>query len=179
MPDDVPIASNREACENFLNKRQDQHPLLLCIIRFVIESRDMGIQVCHQHRRVSTVHQPWFNLFCLVLSHPAPAQQADGYDILRAILDVETMKDSPPAKDEFLERFYHVYMRWIVFPFHDLLGRAPADFAEEPTWSKNAKSLLCDLMSLIVKMHGFRIKYFCIKNNIIAQILQMCKFPNG
>ena len=100
--------------------------------------------------------------------------KADGVDILRCLLEVKSMAG---LKDKFLETFYNSYMRWVVFPFGDLTEQSVQQLAAQPHYTKHAKGQLCELLNFCVSCHGFRFKYFCIKNNIILQLVQLCRYP--
>ena len=102
--------------------------------------------------------------------------QADGCDILRALLDPEHMPLG--QKDRFLELFYNTYTRWLVHPFAGLSQTPVGQLACESTESKNAKYLLCEVLSFCVQNHGFRMKYFSIKNNTLGQLIQLCRYPD-
>ena len=82
------------------------------------------------------------------------------------------------TKDRFLELFYHNYMHWLVQPLAFLDTASAEELARESDAGKNSKNLLMELLSFCVEQHGFRIKYFSIKHNMIAQVMQLCRYPN-
>lgn len=96
--------------------------------------------------------------------------------ILKSLLSEQSMNVG--TKDRFLELFYHNYMQWLVQPLGTLDTVSAEELAQESDAAKNSKNLLTELLSFCVEQHGFRIKYFSIKHNTIAQVMQLCRYPN-
>lgn len=103
------------------------------------------------------------------------SDKADGHDALRSLLDPGTM--TVEQKDKFLLMVYDQYMSWLVSPLAKLGHASIEQLTAESSASKHAKGLLCRLLSFCVEHHKFRIKYFSIKNNIIGQLMQLCRYP--
>lgn len=103
--------------------------------------------------------------------------QADGVDILRAILDPQHVA-TISVNSAFEEFFYNNYMRWLIHPFQKLATVSDEELANESVASKHAKSLICEFCSFCVASHGFRFKYFTIKHKVLSQIVEMCRYPD-
>mmetsp|Transcript_8812 Transcript_8812/g.14470 ORF Transcript_8812/g.14470 Transcript_8812/m.14470 type:complete len:883 (+) Transcript_8812:92-2740(+) len=116
-----------------------------------------------------------FNLFVQGLhGEPDTGIKAQLTDILRTLIDPETM-DATPEKDTFLNLFYDEFIEKLVAP----LAVQDVDFnTEDPSLAEGrnaARNHLCDLLSFCVQHHGYRIKYFILRNNIVHKVLKLLK----
>ena len=82
-------------------------------------------------------------------------------EVVRLLLDPESMENSA-EKDEFLEVFYQkMYLGQLIEPLMDA--------AAHP----GTVVLLIDLLIFCVHSHGYRIKYYIMRQNIMAKVMKL------
>lgn len=113
---------------------------------------------------------------------PEPGMQALACDVLRAMLDPESMEVS--EKERFLQVFYESYVQWLVYPlqFAGKQRKKPEkstaeDRSAQAHWRKLnetarvAEHHITELLSVCVQTHGYRIKYYILRNSIVSKVL--------
>jgi len=131
-----------------------------------------------------------------VVYDPEAGMQAQACEILRMLLDPETMEVS--EKETFLCMFYEGYIQWLVFPLELVrvdpdvrdqkepyqlvlsggLMRGPQFVAtnnskEAEDTARVAEHHITELLSFCVQTHGYRIKYYVLRNNIVSKVLRL------
>ena len=119
---------------------------------------------------------------------PEPGMQAQACDVLRAMLDPESMEVK--EKDKFLELFYEKYVQWLVYPlrFANKRYKKPSavdkiDRNAQVRWrrlnetARVAEHHITELLSVCVQTHGYRIKYYIMRNSVVSNVLLLlqCK----
>eukprot|EP00727_Mastigamoeba_balamuthi_P006325 m51a1_g2312 putative protein (799) ;mRNA; r:469845-473222 len=101
-------------------------------------------------------------------------------DILKALLDTETMADSA-EKEPFLEMIYRDVLPLLVAPLQKSM-RSSSDAvdlrqAPQPPLSAEAeeavKSNVCDLLSFCLVRHGFRMRAFMLGNDVCKKVMKL------
>ncbi|KAG0581095.1 hypothetical protein KC19_4G224600 [Ceratodon purpureus] len=141
--------------------------------------------------RTFLVHQPSHTLFSeLVEGMLTPSEgglQAQLLEIMRMLLDSETMDTPPVEKSLFLEIFYERYMDQMVQLLTD--GCPPDLGSTEPpndssidagkrmkrTVSPEILGNICELMCFCVQHHRFRIKYYVMRNHVVEKVLKLIR----
>lgn len=88
--------------------------------------------------------------------------------MMRMLLDPEN-DEQPPEKDNFLELFYGEFMDRLMQPLaeHPPLG----DGAMAPCRVRaRTLGVIVELLCFCVQHHGYRIKFYVLKNNVIAKV---------
>jgi protein phosphatase-4 regulatory subunit 3 len=104
-------------------------------------------------------------------------------EILKQLLDPESME--PQQKDEFLGLFYDHYMSWVIDPLQPAnsaaLGSCAAAGAGagEDEAVAAARNHLCEILAYCVQSHGYRIKYFILRTNLVSKVLKLIQFRDG
>jgi len=152
---------------------------------------------------------------------PEPGMQAQSCDVLRIMLDPETMEVN--EKENFLNIFYKHYIQWLVYPLN-FAGKENASlmYPDKPAEEKTAEDVdhmpykltlhrekteevesqssfdsrvaslkrsrerrkrletervahhhITELLSFCVQTHGYRIKYFVLRNCIVSKVLKL------
>lgn len=106
--------------------------------------------------------------------------QATAGELLRILLDPDTMATA--EKDEFLSLFYDHYVAWLVTPFMAMGGGSAAAGSrrdlcrKESDAGKSVKGHLVDLLGFCVQSHAYRVKYFILRNNLLAKVLRLLSY---
>ncbi|KAG5191708.1 hypothetical protein JKP88DRAFT_174161 [Tribonema minus] len=100
-------------------------------------------------------------------------------EVLRLCLDTESM-DGQADRDAFLGAFYDHYIQWLVEPFWQGdegggEGGEAAPAARATAAAKACLAHLCDLLSYCVRSHTYRMKYFVLRNHIVARVLRLAR----
>jgi len=74
-------------------------------------------------------------------------------------------------KDKFLSIFYDHYMAWLCLPLVAGAAPAPASLSSDDACVQAGKNYVCEMLSFFVKLHGFRIKYFILRNNVVQKVV--------
>ncbi|CAK9276520.1 unnamed protein product [Sphagnum jensenii] len=160
-----------------------------CDILIVVLNHDPALL------RTFLVHQPQHTLFSELvwgmLTQSEGGLQAQLLEIMRMLLDSETMDTPQVEKSQFLEVFYDKYMDQMVEvlkagcppepgsreDLKDLtkpVGKQfvlPSDRNTPPEILGN----ICELMCFCVQHHRFRIKYYVMRNNVVQTILRLTR----
>uniref|UniRef100_A0A7I4D3Y0 Serine/threonine-protein phosphatase 4 regulatory subunit 3-like central domain-containing protein n=1 Tax=Physcomitrium patens TaxID=3218 RepID=A0A7I4D3Y0_PHYPA len=111
--------------------------------------------------------------------------QAQLLEIIRMLLDSETMEASQVEKSPFLEVFYEKYMDQIV---EVLISGCPPEVGvvesskhvnrqyqiKRPV-SPEILGSICDLLCFCVQHHRFRIKYYVIRKHVVEKVLRLTR----
>ncbi len=103
-------------------------------------------------------------------------------EICRLLLDVETM-ETQTDRDSFLGVFYDYYIDWLVQPLWTPIsgdvtcGEDRKQGAGSESMNLAVKGHVCDLLSLCVESHTFRMKYYVIRNHIASLVLKLVDQP--
>ena len=117
---------------------------------------------------------------CLLCSDDAGICEAAG-QILQQLLDADQPSVSGMGDQaltgEFIQLFYDHFVHWIVLPL-SLLAALPdaSSLARENHATKSAKLQICELMSFCVQSHGYRIKYFALRDDLLEKVLSLLRF---
>lgn len=97
-------------------------------------------------------------------------------EIIRLLIDKETMEHDA-ARDELLSLFYDYYMTWMLEPLN-LPRKSSSENSARSVAIKAAQYHCVELLSLCVQMHGYRIKYYVMRNNVVAKVLRMLEYKD-
>lgn len=119
----------------------------------------------------------------LVTSREAGLQEQI-LEMLRILLDPDSM-DQTPEKDKFLELFYDEHMAQLVGA---LSGHAPPpgqpavqQAGQQQPAGKQVEvtartlGLVVELLCFCVQHHGYRIKYYTLRNNVVEKVLKLLR----
>ncbi len=104
-------------------------------------------------------------------------------EICRMILDVEAM-ETQTDRDSFLGVFYDHYIHWLVQPLwtpinNDVTGGEDREqSASSEDMGLAIKGHVCDLLSLCVDGHTYRMKYYVIRNHVASLVLKLVDQPS-
>jgi protein phosphatase-4 regulatory subunit 3 len=90
---------------------------------------------------------------------PGLAEQA--LEVLRALLDPDGL-DGPPERDPFAETFYEAHLGRLVAALTDGARASPATVC-----------LVLDLLSFLAVQHGYRIKYYALRNGVLEKAARL------
>ena len=105
-------------------------------------------------------------------------------EVLKAVLDSERI--DKVDKEKFLGVFYDYYIHWILLPFSTEFSPlvAPNDVSvlqvssvQEYSAMLTSRRCLCEILSLCVQGHAYRMKYFVMRNNGIGKVLSILNSP--
>nr|XP_024382924.1 serine/threonine-protein phosphatase 4 regulatory subunit 3-like isoform X3 [Physcomitrium patens] len=137
------------------------------------------------------VHQSSHTLFNeLVQGMLIPSEsgvQAQLLEVMRMLLDSETIDTPAVEKSTFLETFYEIYMDQMVQLLTD--GCPPELGSVEPandpsvdagkgmkrTVAPEILGNICELMCFCVQHHRFRIKYYVMRNHVVEKVLRLIR----
>jgi len=92
-------------------------------------------------------------------------------EILRQLLDPEAM-DQSQEKNQFMNIFYERFLDRLIQIFNQnpsaLTPKAHADL-------NVSRNHVCELLTFFVQTHGYRIKYFVLRNNIVGKVCELMK----
>ncbi|CAM6010193.1 unnamed protein product [Sphagnum balticum] len=180
---------------------------LFDIVKTILESSDESIRLSgcdilivvlnHDPALLRTflVHQPQHTLFSELvwgmLTQSEGGLQAQLLEIMRMLLDSETMDTPQVEKSQFLEVFYDKYMDQMV---EVLKAGCPPEPGSREVLKDLSKSVgkqfvlpsdrntppeilgnICELMCFCVQHHRFRIKYYVMRNNVVQTILRLTR----
>ncbi|EFJ22511.1 hypothetical protein SELMODRAFT_416323 [Selaginella moellendorffii] len=108
--------------------------------------------------------------------------QAQILEIMRMLLDSEPSEQQPTEKIAYLEMFYEKYIDQLV---EVLTSSCPTKVVTEhskrvPTVEKTQASgevlgNICELMCFCVLHHGYRMKYYVMRNNVVEKVLRLVR----
>ncbi|KAJ7545388.1 hypothetical protein O6H91_09G117300 [Diphasiastrum complanatum] len=140
--------------------------------------------------RTFLVQQQGHTMFSLlvtgILTPGDGGLQAQLLEIMRMLLDSDTM-ERQTDKSTFLEIFYEKYMDQLVEVFTTACpskgtAEGPQQMLTSLQSGKKTSVVspeilghLCELICFCVKHHGFRIKYYVIRNNLVEKILRLTR----
>ncbi|XP_024373629.1 uncharacterized protein [Physcomitrium patens] len=141
--------------------------------------------------RTFLVHQSDLTLFGeLVEGMLTPSEdglQAQLLEIMRMLLDSETMDSPLVDKSLFLEIFYERYMDQMVQIITDSCPpescRTQSTYGSSTDFGKQTRRAvapeilgnICELMCFCVQHHRFRIKYYVMRNHVVEKILKLTR----
>nr|XP_024370707.1 serine/threonine-protein phosphatase 4 regulatory subunit 3-like isoform X2 [Physcomitrium patens] len=173
-----------EIVKDILKDADEAVRLSGCDILIVIMNHDPTLL------RSFLVHQPSYTLFSeLVEGMLTPSEgglQAQLLEIMRMLLDSETLELPAVDRSLFLEIFYDKYMDQMV---QLLTDGCPSESGNlEPAndsvdAGKRTRRIvspeilgnICELMCFCVQHHRFRIKYYVMKHHVVEKILKLVR----
>lgn len=116
-------------------------------------------------------HRLFGLLVDLLLEGAQPGLQEAVLEMLRALLDPETM-DASVEKDKFIDMFYEQYIGRLL--------SAVVAAGENPDTQSGAVSagtagLVVELLCSCVAQHSYRIKYYILRNNVVEKVLKLLR----
>eukprot|EP00656_Telonema_subtile_P057212 TRINITY_DN9360_c0_g2_i5.p1 TRINITY_DN9360_c0_g2~~TRINITY_DN9360_c0_g2_i5.p1 ORF type:complete len:509 (+),score=106.96 TRINITY_DN9360_c0_g2_i5:117-1643(+) len=109
-------------------------------------------------------------------------------ELIRSLLDPELMEGTS-EKDDFLNLFYEAFMEPLVscISSEQIVLDKMRDFRRKDTSGQAAKEQMdpdaalvsatqnqvCEILAFCVQHHGYRIKYFILRHNIVQKALQL------
>eukprot|EP01104_Vermistella_antarctica_P010667 TRINITY_DN285_c0_g1_i1.p1 TRINITY_DN285_c0_g1~~TRINITY_DN285_c0_g1_i1.p1 ORF type:complete len:1021 (+),score=309.04 TRINITY_DN285_c0_g1_i1:194-3256(+) len=113
---------------------------------------------------------------CLVTDHDT-GMQTQAAEIIRQLLDSETpdgpAPSAPSAVDEFLTTFYDSCMDAMCEPLIPRDDSAPKLAPKEKRRLDAVRAHLCEILSFCVQSHGYRVRYYILRNNTVARVLRL------
>ena len=115
---------------------------------------------------------------------PVEGVQGQLVELIRTLIDVETMPETADEKDAFLDEFYLIFMALVdaSWPRENGAGEAMGGCAGSPRFplgsasgnssavSATAKTSILDLLSYCAQHHSYRIRYCILSNSIIQRV---------
>lgn len=96
-------------------------------------------------------------------------------DIIKALVDPDRLEAL--ERERFLALFYDYYVQWLMVPFIET--HEEGTILGKPQSSVSAVSssvrYICEIMSLGVVGHSYRMRYFIMRYNVIAKLLDIIK----
>jgi len=102
-------------------------------------------------------------------------------EVLRMLLDPELMEGAS-EKDDFLNIFYEEYMNRLVScissgqAVKDKMAQHNADstlqLESDETLVAHTQNQVCEVLAFCVQSHGYRIKYFILRHNVVQKALR-------
>ncbi|KAJ7531832.1 hypothetical protein O6H91_14G061000 [Diphasiastrum complanatum] len=144
--------------------------------------------------RTFLVQQQGHTLFSLLvkgmLTPSEGGLQAQLVEIMRMLLDSDTMDRQQTDKSTFLDVFYEKYMDQLVeiittaCPLKGTVGgpkqlltclHSNSATRKPSVVSPEILGHICELLCFCVKHHGFRIRYYVMRNNLVEKILRLTR----
>lgn len=110
--------------------------------------------------------QLFLALVAAVLDPEAAGLQEQALEILKVLLDPETM-DSSVEKDRFIDSFYDNHVARLLGAVVAAGEGGPAD--------PGTLILVMDLLCYCVTQHSYRIKYYILRNNVVEKVLRLLR----
>jgi len=100
-------------------------------------------------------------------------------EILEQLLNPETM-DQAQEKNQFLETFYGKFLESMITVFEkkDIKDTNKMDEGldgQDHCLLNVARNHVCELLTFFVQNHGYRIKYFVLRNNIVRKVCDLMR----
>jgi protein phosphatase-4 regulatory subunit 3 len=104
-----------------------------------------------------------------VIQDPDHGIKGNSFEILRHLLDPESMTtDQSQERNQFMNLFYEKFVNRLALVFD-----APAENVDPEL--NITRSLVCELLTYFVLTHGYRIKYYLLRSNLIVKICDLLK----
>lgn len=154
LESDDPVAKLR-ATESVLSTVVHD-PVLL---RSYIQNNDKGAVIFQQ-------------LVSILLQKHRSGLQEQALDIIKILLDPDTMENNE-TKEKFISLFYDDHISHLFLTITVGSPEYPGD--DGPTVS--SLLLIIELLSYCISQHSYRIKYFILRHNVVAAILNLMDRP--
>lgn len=92
-------------------------------------------------------------------------------EILKILLDPDTMESSGVEKDKFIDIFYEQHIKKLLDTVVAGSTSSPATTSAKP----GTLMLVLDLLCYCVTQHSYRIKYYILRNNVVEKVLRLLK----
>jgi protein phosphatase-4 regulatory subunit 3 len=170
--------------KDILNDAEESVRLSGCDILIVILNNDPALL------RSFLVHQTSHALFSeLVTGMLTPSEgglQAQLLEIMRMLLDSETMDATQVEKSPFLEIFYEKYMDQMVEVLTSGCPPEPGALVPSKESDENENKSkphvtpeilgnICELLCFCVQHHRFRIKYYVMRKHVVEKVLRLTR----
>lgn len=110
-------------------------------------------------------------------------------DTVKMCLEFDS--DCKSVREKFLNEFYDHYLAWLLLPFSEkhqphlplACSVRPVDFDSSPVNMQSSsgvstsRRVIFEILSSCVNLHGYRMKYFLIRNNTIALCNKVFQSP--
>lgn len=93
-------------------------------------------------------------------------------EILEQLLNPETM-DQAQEKNQFLNTFYEKFLETMITIFSPNGGAEAEAHGANAAVVNIARNHVCELLTFFVQNHGYRIKYFVLRNNIVGKVCEL------
>jgi protein phosphatase-4 regulatory subunit 3 len=108
----------------------------------------------------------------LLGSTSTPGLQEQMLEILKILLDPDTMESSGIEKDKFIDIFYEQHIKKLL----DTVVASSSSTSPATTCAKpGTLMLVLDLLCYCVTQHSYRIKYYILRNNVVEKVLRLLK----
>jgi len=134
-------------------------------------------------RTVMMAQQPQCSLFGILVDQLFgdidAGMKTQVAEVIRTILDPELMEGAC-EKDDFLNVFYDNYMERLVMcitaekPVRDKMALYKSDRKQvdsDEALVAHTRNQVCEILAFCVQSHGYRIKYFILRHNIVQKAL--------
>ena len=176
------------------------------VLERMITSEDMSLRAhCAEMLDMVVKHDPillrrhllaqkpqvsFFNTIVRTMVYdPVEGVQGQLAELIRTLIDVDTMNESTDEKDAFLDEFYTIFMSLVDAawprPKGDEVGSAasttllsPASGNFSKPVSKPTKTFIIELLTYCVAHHSFRIRFCVLSNHIIQRVLDQLSERN-
>ncbi len=129
------------------------------LLRSYIQNNDKGAIIFDQ-------------MVSILLHKHRSGLQEQALDILKILLDPDTMEDSN-TKEKFIALFYDDHVSHLMGA---IMNGSP-DYTGDDRPTVSSLLLIIELLSYCISQHSYRIKYFILRNNVVEKILKLLERP--
>ena len=106
---------------------------------------------------------------------PVDGVQGQLVELIRTLIDVETMTEPGDDKDAFLDEFYLIFMALVdaAWPRNGQVEASPTSPRFTGTFSATAKTSILELLAYCAQYHSYRIRYCILSNSIIQRVTEV------
>lgn len=129
------------------------------LLRSYIQNNDKGAIIFDQ-------------MVSILLHKHRSGLQEQALDILKILLDPDTMEDSD-TKEKFIALFYDHHISNLM----DAITTGSPEHTGDDRPTVSSLLLIIELLSYCISQHSYRIKYFILRNNVVDKILKLLERP--
>lgn len=108
-----------------------------------------------------------------LLDSKTPGLQEQMLEVLKILLDPDTMESSGVEKDKFIDIFYENHINKLLDTV--VAGSSPSSMQETEPGVPGTLMLVLDLLCYCVTQHSYRIKYYILRNNVVEKVIRLLK----
>mmetsp|Transcript_7995 Transcript_7995/g.29557 ORF Transcript_7995/g.29557 Transcript_7995/m.29557 type:complete len:842 (-) Transcript_7995:210-2735(-) len=152
--------------------KQDRAELRLSAADILISTLNHDAAMLRNFLAAQENHVLFTQIIDFIVNGDPSGVQTQLLDAMRVLLEVDTIDPNSQDRDAFLDLFYDQYVGKLVAAMGPAGKEAPkvGHVASEQAWLLSA---VLDLLCFCVANHGYRIKYYILRNNVVEKVLRL------